>query len=107
MPLPPRRRRPPASTRGPHPTLLRSTAPARCHPCSEWRARSCPPLDRKSTRLNSSHRCISYAVFCLKKKKGLGGDEDAGLGRHGAVEEAADDRPTLHLLHRAAAAPAH
>src|SRR5437879_11084016 len=26
--------------------------------------------DRKSTRLNSSHRCISYAVFCLKKKKG-------------------------------------
>src|SRR5437762_4699190 len=31
---------------------------------------SCIPdiLDRKSTRLNSSHRCISYAVFCLKKK---------------------------------------
>src|SRR5437762_4582009 len=30
-----------------------------------------PPgrVDRKSTRLNSSHRCISYAVFCLKKKK--------------------------------------
>src|SRR5437879_11590246 len=27
------------------------------------------PGDRKSTRLNSSHRCISYAVFCLKKKK--------------------------------------
>src|SRR5437764_10284912 len=27
------------------------------------------PKDRKSTRLNSSHRCISYAVFCLKKKK--------------------------------------
>src|SRR5437879_10296409 len=26
------------------------------------------PPDRKSTRLNSSHRCISYAVFCLKKK---------------------------------------
>src|ERR1017187_6949651 len=35
-------------------------------------APSSPPdmrtLDRKSTRLNSSHRCISYAVFCLKKK---------------------------------------
>src|SRR5437879_7478207 len=32
---------------------------------------SIPPKysDRKSTRLNSSHRCISYAVFCLKKKK--------------------------------------
>src|SRR5437762_4825597 len=28
-----------------------------------------PAGDRKSTRLNSSHRCISYAVFCLKKKK--------------------------------------
>src|SRR5438094_4932152 len=28
-----------------------------------------PPVDRKSTRLNSSHRTISYAVFCLKKKK--------------------------------------
>src|SRR5437879_10314208 len=27
-----------------------------------------PRADRKSTRLNSSHRCISYAVFCLKKK---------------------------------------
>src|SRR5437764_3277692 len=35
-------------------------------------ARSCQrPGDRKSTRLNSSHRCISYAVFCLKKKKTL------------------------------------
>src|SRR5437762_10126482 len=30
----------------------------------DWAAK-----DRKSTRLNSSHRCISYAVFCLKKKK--------------------------------------
>src|SRR5437879_11204805 len=29
----------------------------------------CDLQDRKSTRLNSSHRCISYAVFCLKKKK--------------------------------------
>src|SRR3712207_6931330 len=28
-----------------------------------------PPIDRKSTRLNSSHANISYAVFCLKKKK--------------------------------------
>src|SRR5437764_11847232 len=31
-------------------------------------ARASVLLDRKSTRLNSSHRCISYAVFCLKKK---------------------------------------
>src|SRR5437764_14201713 len=31
--------------------------------------KSASRADRKSTRLNSSHRCISYAVFCLKKKK--------------------------------------
>src|SRR5437763_11041562 len=38
---------------------------------SEWRSRQeiKNSGDRKSTRLNSSHRCISYAVFCLKKKK--------------------------------------
>src|SRR5438105_8790775 len=36
------------------------------HP-AEWRAPAV--LDRKSTRLNSSHEWISYAVFCLKKKK--------------------------------------
>src|SRR5437867_4613537 len=34
-----------------------------------YRIRSQHVLDRKSTRLNSSHRTISYAVFCLKKKK--------------------------------------
>src|SRR6202023_2414310 len=40
--------------------------PAACGCCSpSWSAWP----DRKSTRLNSSHRCISYAVFCLKKKK--------------------------------------
>src|SRR5258708_11116711 len=33
------------------------------------RLQSKMPLDRKSTRLNSSHQIISYAVFCLKKKK--------------------------------------
>src|SRR5437763_5512341 len=33
-----------------------------------WRRSSHACKDRKSTRLNSSHRCISYAVFCLKKK---------------------------------------
>src|SRR5437879_7930866 len=40
--------------------------------CSHPTPRSCSApdwRDRKSTRLNSSHRCISYAVFCLKKKK--------------------------------------
>src|SRR5207249_6245483 len=35
---------------------------------AQWRAQCEAPLDRKSTRLNSSHVSISYAVFCLKKK---------------------------------------
>src|SRR5690625_6173735 len=35
----------------------------------ELHAVGCPALDRKSTRLNSSHVAISYAVFCLQKKK--------------------------------------
>src|SRR5437762_11371216 len=36
---------------------------------SDWlQSRLGAKVDRKSTRLNSSHRCISYAVFCLKKK---------------------------------------
>src|SRR5437764_9071754 len=35
-----------------------------------------PAIDRKSTRLNSSHRCISYAVFCLKKKNKTKEDGD-------------------------------
>src|SRR5437879_8032856 len=42
-------------------TSLRGSS--RRRPCRPWSA-----SDRKSTRLNSSHRCISYAVFCLKKK---------------------------------------
>src|SRR5205807_9146547 len=37
--------------------------------CAPARTRDHPPGDRKSTRLNSSHLVISYAVFCLKKKK--------------------------------------
>src|SRR5436189_3896702 len=47
----------------PHP---RSTAP--CLPPRVRFQKLVDPQDRKSTRLNSSHRCISYAVFCLKKK---------------------------------------
>src|SRR5258708_15902720 len=35
--------------------------------------------DRKSTRLNSSHQIISYAVFCLKKKKGMTETADTGV----------------------------
>src|SRR5256885_7494524 len=81
-------RRPPRSTLFPYTTLFRSTSgrsdPARdvpphrvwetvrCrdsgHPGNHGR-RSGSTADRKSTRLNSSHLVISYAVFCLKKKK--------------------------------------
>src|ERR1022692_1032747 len=51
--------------------------------------------DRKSTRLNSSHLVISYAVFCLKKK--TTGDAGGGLARERHVLEG--DRPhELHLL---------
>src|SRR5438876_6216102 len=80
-------RRPPSSTLFPYTTLFRSMAdrsrPAgtsregrkpseRSSPCA-WRRRSsvgrqAQGEDRKSTRLNSSHPSISYAVFCLKKK---------------------------------------
>src|SRR5437762_5984007 len=89
-------RRPPRSTLFPYTTLFRSIAAAIDNPDAElialgnrlepiileWLAQSarddrqiaahdnaCSQAgDRKSTRLNSSHRCISYAVFCLKKK---------------------------------------
>src|SRR6266702_7584983 len=62
-------RRPPRSTLFPYTTLVRSAPLDR----SRWPA-GCrwlrgPRADRKSTRLNSSHVAISYAVFCLKKKK--------------------------------------
>src|SRR5438132_10425333 len=62
-------RRPPRSTLFPYTTLFRSAGRCRNTSCrAETATRpSCPP-DRKSTRLNSSHTVISYAVFCLKKK---------------------------------------
>src|SRR2546430_9415105 len=69
-------RRPPRSTLFPYTTLFRSqgrhpTADAARHP-SPQHGRDRRPRqerrDRKSTRLNSSHSQISYAVFCLKKK---------------------------------------
>src|SRR5437764_11373346 len=67
---------PPRSTLFPYTTLFRSFVAARaaCGATSGgvsgcWLLRACHTRDRKSTRLNSSHRCISYAVFCLKKKR--------------------------------------
>src|SRR5258708_10667470 len=84
-------RRPPRSTLFPYTTLFRSRKPERVQGllsdesvpdrraftrscCSSHRPRSdrwpvAGKRDRKSTRLNSSHQIISYAVFCLKKKK--------------------------------------
>src|SRR5262245_64513823 len=67
-------RRPPRSTLFPYTTLFRSPVMSPVAP-GEIKAKlpSAPPEhgggDRKSTRLNSSHLGISYAVFCLKKKK--------------------------------------
>src|SRR3989337_3949786 len=61
-------RRPPRSTLFPYTTLFRSRPAAGSPPSPRWH-RGCTTSDRKSTRLNSSHGSISYAVFCLKKKK--------------------------------------
>src|SRR5258708_20258809 len=78
-------RRPPRSTLFPYTTLFRSGTPedGEGQQCKSWpeeghcaehnagnaAQQNQPPIDRKSTRLNSSHQIISYAVFCLKKKK--------------------------------------
>src|SRR5438132_7017412 len=79
-------RRPPRSTLFPYTTLFRSTSQAATASASRKTTMYCPRnrvvissrtdspcmskcRDRKSTRLNSSHTVISYAVFCLKKKK--------------------------------------
>src|SRR2546427_4737444 len=63
-------RRPPRSTLFPYTTLFRSAFGLRGAQCGKaFAGGGHPPADRKSTRLNSSHSQISYAVFCLKKKK--------------------------------------
>src|SRR3990172_12313167 len=62
-------RRPPRSTLFPYTTLFRSSSGCSPGPpCRRSASCSSAPRDRKSTRLNSSHGYISYAVFCLKKK---------------------------------------
>src|SRR5439155_5640463 len=73
-------RRPPRSTLFPYTTLFRSSLQAvlrtpgfHSHRIALRRRRFAGSLDRKSTRLNSSHVAISYAVFCLKKKSLLEG----------------------------------
>src|SRR2546426_6811846 len=76
-------RRPPRSTLFPYTTLFRSPTTPWLHSKSHmdrvttkcsihavfWASVNATFGDRKSTRLNSSHLVISYAVFCLKKKK--------------------------------------
>src|SRR5206468_4982254 len=68
-------RRPPRSTLFPYTTLFRSkpalaaSRSGRPEASEPTAPPSAPERDRKSTRLNSSHDQISYAVFCLKKKK--------------------------------------
>src|SRR5688572_32855872 len=68
-------RRPPRSTLFPYTTLFRSRrlGQSRARPLHlhgrDGRDRRHPRPDRKGTRLSSSHSQISYAVFCLKKKK--------------------------------------
>src|SRR5256885_12155894 len=67
-------RRPPRSTLFPYTTLFRSMPGWASMPATTSAVTTWPPswracrADRKSTRLNSSHLVISYAVFCLKKK---------------------------------------
>src|SRR5438105_14865365 len=76
-------RRPPRSTLFPYTTLFRSgfcfrnrNRPKTGSLCfgPERKPTGSVDSDRKSTRLNSSHEWISYAVFCLKKKKGKKSD---------------------------------
>src|SRR5947208_11617934 len=67
-------RRPPRSTLFPYTTLFRSPIDGHSSACRNvnhegTKTRRWELEDRKSTRLNSSHQIISYAVFCLKKKK--------------------------------------
>src|SRR5258708_31714136 len=76
-------RRPPRSTLFPYTTLFRSVQRRERQQWGRKQSRAMPDTngcyqpeaaaqkfaDRKSTRLNSSHQIISYAVFCLKKKK--------------------------------------
>src|SRR2546428_2006270 len=98
-------RRPPRSTLFPYTTLFRSRAsrplladdgrgrrPAL--PALAWRRGGLRDLDRKSTRLNSSHDQISYAVFCLKKKN----SRDWSVQSHVAVGVVFDCVPLLSPL---------
>src|SRR2546430_12293757 len=92
-------RRPPRSTLFPYTTLFRSLGcsvpatlkpsnPETLKPSNRTTTRSCE--DRKSTRLNSSHSQISYAVFCLKKKETTPPNELTRLNQHRASKPSPD-----------------
>src|SRR5260221_6557996 len=92
-------RRPPRSTLFPYTTLFRSLPSAGQPGHPEPAARPPPDSaggraagDRKSTRLNSSHTVISYAVFCLKKKN------DSELGYHVLIALTRNVAQTLAVL---------
>src|ERR1039457_1934226 len=97
-------RRPPRSTLFPYTTLFRSstaTSGLCCAPACSIPDASRTSRDRKSTRLNSSHLVISYAVFCLKKNKALVGppapDDGDGILNVPPLGEAKVDRQQLVL----------
>src|SRR5499427_10728424 len=90
-------RRPPRSTLFPYTTLFRSSAlnprsVALLQSLKVWDA--LPAEDRKSTRLNSSHTVISYAVFCLKQKKEKHAD---GPERGGDLDDQRQELSHAHL----------
>src|SRR3954463_11211258 len=85
-------RRPPRSTLFPYTTLFRSELGVTgAHPGGDCGVVVAVSLDRKSTRLNSSHTIISYAVFCLKKKK-------KGHGRPTVREEMQNTRQVISAV---------
>src|SRR5437588_9567799 len=83
-------RRPPRSTLFPYTTLFRSLIFQRRIKnnllSSQWVKGKASLRDRKSTRLNSSHTVISYAVFCLKKKKYIKNYEKSRKNKQAACQ---------------------
>src|SRR2546427_6525399 len=99
-------RRPPRSTLFPYTTLFRSEAAGISKTdllLVQSKDNTRPPIvdsvDRKSTRLNSSHSQISYAVFCLKKKKESTDSTRAPNAGSNTASEAADlDHPLMFCV---------
>src|SRR2546430_6712117 len=96
-------RRPPRSTLFPYTTLFRSHAWEGWSPWEKMdpamkRRHSGEPKDRKSTRLNSSHSQISYAVFCLKKKIGQSRRQDAAQSESGRHPRRATNKPATRKI---------